>query len=90
MADLLANRFFNDDPAQVDPHFADDPAPVPQRDWTPIGPEEIGELLTKTSNTSSAGLSGIGYQLVKWAWGTIKDYVCHGRSVRPLLMVLLR
>ena len=75
MADLLANRFFNDDPAQVDPHFTDDPAPVPQRDWTPIGTKEIGELLTKTSNTSSAGLLGIGYQLVKWAWGTIEDYV---------------
>ena len=75
MANLLATRFFNDDPSPVNPHFHDDPAPVPERDWTPIGPKEIGELLAKTSNTSSAGLSGIGYQLVKWAWVTIKDYV---------------
>ena len=75
MADILANRFFNDDPAPVDTHFHDDPNPVPERDWTPIGPKEIKELLNKTSNTSSPGLSGIGYQLVKWAWGTIKDYV---------------
>jgi hypothetical protein len=32
-------------------------------------PKEIGQLLPvlKTSNTSSPGLSGIGYQLIKWA-----------------------
>ena len=75
MADLLANRFFSDNPAPVSTHFHDDPPPVAEREWAPIGSKEIGELLTKTSNTSSPGLLGIGYQLVKWGWGTIKDYI---------------
>ena len=75
MAEALSRRFFNDEPALVEEHFHDDPPPVPQRGWVPIGPKEIEKLLLKTSNTASPGLSGVGYQLLKWSWGLIKDYV---------------
>ena len=75
MADALAQRFFNDNPAPVDTHFYDDPPPCTQQEWSPISPKETEKLLSKTSNTASPGLSGVGYLILKWSWGVIKDYI---------------
>ncbi len=55
MSKFLSKRFLTDNPSLVDEVFHNDP---PSREWSPIAEEEISALL---------GLSGVGYQLIKWA-----------------------
>ena len=44
--------------------------PAPERPYYPITKNEVDHALTKTSNKSTLGPSGIGYKLVKWAFGS--------------------
>jgi hypothetical protein len=69
MSDIFANRFFARDPGDIPLTFPDDPPARPARPFTPITAEEAHALLSRTSNTSSPGNSGIGWALLKRGWG---------------------
>ena len=64
----LTSRFFPPVSSQVLPSQPDDPSPLPTRDWPPISADEIQDALATTSNSSTPGLSGINYKVVKWAF----------------------
>jgi hypothetical protein len=71
-AGILRTKFFTSVPLPVDVSQPDDPAPLPVRDFVPITEDEIRRALSSTSN-SSAGLSGVNYKLLKWAFATSPD-----------------
>ena len=73
MGEALRKRFFVTDRPQVAPIQPDDPDPLPVRDFTPITQSEISDALSKTSNTSAPGSSGINYKLLKWAFQARPD-----------------
>ena len=75
MADLLAARFFNNDPGDVQLHQLDDPNPLPTRDFHPFTHEELERCLQDTSNTSAPGISGISWAILKKAWPTVKEHM---------------
>jgi hypothetical protein len=69
MSDIFAERFFARDPGDIPLAFPDDPPTRPTRPFAPITAEEAHALLSRTSNTSSPGDSGIGWELLKRGWG---------------------
>ena len=75
MANLLAARFFNKDPGNVQLQQTDDPEPLPTREFRMFTPEELGRGLNQTSNTSAPGVSGISWAVLKKAWPTVKDHM---------------
>ena len=75
MADLLATRFFNKDPGNVQLWQTDDPEPLPTREFREFTHEELGCNLNQTSNTSALGVSGISWAILKKVWPTVKDHV---------------
>ena len=75
MANILATRFFNKDPGNVQLHQSDDPEPLPTREFHQFTHEELGRGLDRTSNTSAPGISGISWAILKNAWKTIKDHM---------------
>ena len=54
----------------VDTIQEDDPPARPTRPLQPITESEIQACLSRTSNNSAPGLSGIGYKLIKWAFAS--------------------
>jgi len=68
MTEAFKQRFFVTDYPEVNPFQHDDPPPLPLRDLAPITQSEITSALADTSNKSAPGLSGINYQLLKWAF----------------------
>ena len=73
MCTALSKRFFVTEKLHVEPFQPDDPTPLPVRDLPPITQEEIATALATTSNRSAPGLSGITYQLIKWAFASRPD-----------------
>lgn len=70
LSDTLSAWFFPPQPTHVEPSQLDDPPPMPTHDWPPITADEIRDALSRTSNSSAPGLSGINYKLLKWAFAT--------------------
>ena len=73
MTQAFKDRFFITDHPDVDPFQTEDPPPLMPRDLPPITQAEISAALATTSNKSVPGLSGIGYQLIKWAFASRPD-----------------
>jgi len=73
MMEAFKQRFFVIDHPEVNPFQHDNPDPLPPCDFTPITQHEISEALSTTSNKSAPGLSGINYQLIKWAFKSQPD-----------------
>ena len=73
MTEALKDRFFVTAGPHVHPSQPDDPAPLPTHSLPPITQEEIASALASTSNKSAPGLSGIPYQLIKWAFRSWPD-----------------
>jgi hypothetical protein len=68
MASILSKCFFTEQREAIGPLFPDDPPPVPTRDWSPLMEEETLPLLMGAANSSTPGISGIGWLLLKAAW----------------------
>jgi len=68
MTEVLKDRFFVTTGPHVHPSQPDDPTPLPTRSLPPITQAEVASALAGTSNKSAPGLSGISYQLIKWAF----------------------
>jgi endonuclease/exonuclease/phosphatase family metal-dependent hydrolase len=68
MTEALHSCFFPSSPLAVQPQQLDDPDPRPRRVHHPIATSEVAACLADTSNTSAPGLSGVGYQVIKWAF----------------------
>src|SRR5262249_37821536 len=66
-ADLLEETFIKQTSEPCADKQPDDPAPRPQRHYTPINEEEVKDAVKPTSNRSAPGESGIGWKLLKWA-----------------------
>ena len=73
MTQAFKDHFFITDHPDVNPFQAEDPEPLTQRTLSPITQSEISAALATTSNKSAPGLSGIGYQLIKWAFHSRPD-----------------
>jgi hypothetical protein len=73
MSNIFADRFFAQDPGDIPLTFPDDPPTRPTRPFAPITAEETHALLSRTSNTSSPGDSGIGWALLKRSWGPASE-----------------
>jgi Reverse transcriptase (RNA-dependent DNA polymerase) len=73
VAGVLARCFFVEAREDIPLHFPDDPPAHPSRRFHRISEEECWEQLRVTANTSAPGDSGIGWSLLKRAWGTIKE-----------------
>ena len=73
MTEAFKQRFFVMDYPEVNPFQHDDPPPLPPRNFAPITQSEIASALADTSNKSAPGLSGINYQLLKWAFSSQPD-----------------
>ena len=73
MSKALQQCFFVTDRPQVTPIQPDNPTPLAVREFTPITNTEISEALSKTSNKSAPGSSGINYKLLKWAFKACPD-----------------
>jgi len=73
MTEALTDRFFVTAGPHVHPSQPDDPAPLPTCSLPPITQEEVALALAGTSNKSAPGLSGISYQLIKWAFRSWPD-----------------
>jgi ribonuclease HI len=69
----FADAFFPRQIPNVNCHQPDDPPACPPRAFQPITQQEIGKALADTSNTSVPGPSGIGYCIIKWAFGETPD-----------------
>lgn len=68
MMEAFKNHFFVIDHPEVNPFQADNPDPLPPHDLAPITQGEITSALSTISNKLAPGLSGINYQLIKWAF----------------------
>jgi len=73
MTEAFKDRFFLTDHPEVNPFQDEDPSPLLPRSFTPITSDEIASALATTSNKSAPGLSGINYQLIKWAFRSRPD-----------------
>ena len=73
MAEALSRRFFAEERDPIPLTFPDDPPAHSTRAFHPLTPEEIHDLLCKTANKSAPGVSGFGWQILKWAWPTIGE-----------------
>jgi len=73
MTEAFRKCFFVTDQPVISPDQPDDPAPLPVRDFVPISEDEIAAALSKTSNKSAPGISGINYKLLKWAFQACPD-----------------
>ena len=73
MTKAFKERFFLTDHPEVNPFQAEDPAPLHPCTLTPITVDEITLALSTTSNKLAPGLSGINYQLLKWAFRSRPD-----------------
>jgi hypothetical protein len=88
-AEVLQDTFFPSTPPTVQLSQDFDPPQRPARSWVEFTAVELAEALSGMSNTSAAGTSGIGYQLIKWAHesclSTIQDLMnaCVCRSNHP-------
>jgi hypothetical protein len=67
MVKALKKQFFQLDSPTVDPIACRLPRNVLERSCPAICIEEVHKALNKGSNMSAPGLSGIGYQALKWA-----------------------
>jgi len=66
----FATSFFPSAAPQIPVQLADDPPPLPPRQFSSLTSEEILDALHETSNTTAPGKSGITWRLIKWAYGT--------------------
>jgi len=73
MTEAFKDRFFLTDHPEVNPFQDEDPSPLLPRSFTLITSDEIASALATTSNKSAPGLSGINYQLIKWAFRSRPD-----------------
>jgi len=73
MCEAFRQRFFVAEHPHVSPFQPDDPPPLPTRNLLPITQLEIAGALSKTSNLSAPGISGINYKLLKWAFQSRPD-----------------
>ena len=73
MTEAFKDRFFLTDHPKVNPFQDEDPTPLSPRSFAPITSDEIASALATTSNKSAPGLSGITYQLLKWAFRSRPD-----------------
>lgn len=71
MADALSERFFTEEREPIPLVFADDPPPVQVRPFPPLTEEEVERLLKTTANKTAPGPTGVGWQMLKWAWPVI-------------------
>jgi hypothetical protein len=69
----FADAFFPQQIPNVGQSQPSDPPARPIHPFHPVTHHEIGDALADTSNTSAPGPSGIGYRLVKWAFGETPD-----------------
>src|SRR6266702_2507512 len=70
MAAALSDRFFTEDTGKIEPVFKDDPPPHERRKFPPLTEEELTDLLMLALNKSAPGNSGVGWELLKWGWGS--------------------
>jgi hypothetical protein len=75
MVSLLSERFFAKEGVPIPTSFPDDPPPRPVRAFEEFREGELWDLLRATSNMSAPGSSGIGWGLLKKAWGAVKDHL---------------
>jgi hypothetical protein len=75
VADILSQRFFPQNPPNVEAHFPDDPPPRPVRALPSVDKDFIEPLLKKASNHSAPGQSGHTWTLLKWAWAADADRI---------------
>jgi len=68
MTEAFKERFFLMDHTNINPFQDEDPVPLPPCTLSPITSDKIAAALSSTSNKSAPGLSGINYQLLKWAF----------------------
>jgi len=73
MMEAFKQCFFVTDHPEVNPFQHDDPDPLPPCDLAPITQNKIAAALSGTSNKLALGLSGINYQLIKWAFQSWPD-----------------
>jgi len=73
MTEAFKEHFFLTNHPEVNPFQEEDPTPLPPRSLPPITADEITAALSMTSNNSAPGLSGINYQLLKWAFRSRPD-----------------
>jgi len=73
MMEAFKERFFLTNHPEVNPFQDEGPPPLPPRSLPPISADEITAALSTTSNKSAPGLSGINYQLFKWAFCSRPD-----------------
>jgi hypothetical protein len=83
-AEVLRDAFFPAAPPQVQQNLDFDPPPRIARPWAEFSLEEVTDALRGTSNTSAPGISGIGYQLLKWA------HQCRAPLIRDLMNTCIR
>ena len=77
MVDILAQRFFTQEPGNIAVSQPDDPPPRPQREFAPFAPHELSDLLRDTTSLSAPGFSGISWAILKRAWNDINDHFHH-------------
>jgi hypothetical protein len=73
MASTLSKRFFTEDSGDVRVTFDDDPNPVPPRTFEPLTEDELWDLLGPAPAKSAPGVSGIGWELLRWGWPTVSE-----------------
>jgi len=73
MSTALSHCFFTTDGPEVSPFQPDDLEPLPVWDLPPITHAKVAAALSKTSNKSTPGPSGINYKLLKWAFVSCPD-----------------
>jgi hypothetical protein len=67
-AGILHSKFFPSACCPIAPSQNDDPNPLPVQDFKPIIEDKVVHALSTTSNSSTPGLSGVNYKLLKWAF----------------------
>ena len=100
MADILATRFFIQEPGNVEEAQWDDPPSWEEHPFPPFQKGELLCLLANTSSTSAPGRTGISWALLKLAWEVIAEHVVtlanacmeigyHPRAWRRVLVVVI-
>ena len=74
MGKTFASRFFQF-PSPEKPVLTLPGEPAPQRRFYMITNSEVERALSRTSNKSAPGPSGIGYKLVKWAFAAHPEFL---------------
>ena len=75
MADILATRFFVQEPSDVEESQWDDPPSQEEHPFPPFQKGELLRLLTDTSPKSTPGHTGISWALLKLAWEVIAEHI---------------